>query len=52
MIALVAAIAVLGIVLGTVAQIPPSLSAAAAVLIGAWLLGFVVRERLARRASR
>lgn len=52
MIALVAAIAVLGIILGAVAQIPMSLSAAAAVVIAAWLLGFVVRERLARRATR
>ncbi|MEU1346153.1 hypothetical protein ACFYPA_08805 [Streptomyces sp. NPDC005775] len=53
MIVLVAALLLLGIVLGAVAQIPLSLSLALGVLIGCWLLVFAVRERAgARRRSR
>ncbi|MCX4513434.1 hypothetical protein OHA27_24545 [Streptomyces sp. NBC_01619] len=52
MLALVAAVALLGVLLGAVAQIPLSVSTAAAAVIGVWLLGFAVRERLARRAAR
>ncbi|MEU2158692.1 MULTISPECIES: hypothetical protein [unclassified Streptomyces] len=51
MIALVAALLLLGLLLGTVAQIPLPASAAAATLIGLWLLVFAVRERRARRRT-
>ncbi|MFD3638039.1 hypothetical protein [Streptomyces griseus] len=49
MLVLVAALLLLGIVLGTVAHIPLPLSLAAATVIGSWLLIFAVRERAARR---
>ncbi|GFH35579.1 hypothetical protein [Streptomyces pacificus] len=52
MIALVAAVALLGILLGAVAHVPPPLSAAAAAAIAGWLLVFAVRERRARRSVR
>lgn len=53
MIVLVAALLLLGIVLGAVVQIPLPLSLALAALIGCWLLVFAVRERAgARRRSR
>ncbi|MEV0961366.1 MULTISPECIES: hypothetical protein [unclassified Streptomyces] len=52
MIALVAAVALLGVLLGTVAHVPLPVSAAAAAVIAGWLLVFAVRERHARRAVR
>ncbi|MEI5006132.1 hypothetical protein ACIOWI_25340 [Streptomyces sp. NPDC087659] len=52
MIALVAAVALLGVVLGAVAHIPLPVSTAAAAVIAVWLLVFAVRERHARRAAR
>lgn len=53
MIVLVAALLLLGIVLGAVVQIPLPLSLTLAALIGCWLLVFAVRERSgARRRSR
>ncbi|TQK51680.1 hypothetical protein FBY35_2093 [Streptomyces sp. SLBN-118] len=48
MIALVAALLLLGIMLGAVAQLPLSASLVACTVIGAWLLVFAVRERRAR----
>ncbi|MER5275645.1 hypothetical protein ABT025_07775 [Streptomyces sp. NPDC002809] len=53
MIVLVAALLLLGIVLGAVVQIPLPLSLALGALIGCWLLAFAVRERTGpRRRSR
>ncbi|NNJ03626.1 hypothetical protein HHX38_05685 [Streptomyces sp. PKU-MA01144] len=52
MIALVAAVALLGVLLGAVAHVPLSLSAVAAAVIAGWLLVFAVRERHARRTAR
>ncbi|MEU4026907.1 hypothetical protein [Streptomyces anulatus] len=49
MLVLVAALLLLGIVLGTVAHIPLPLTLAAATVIGCWLLIFAVRERTSRR---
>ncbi|MGW1227243.1 hypothetical protein [Streptomyces sp. NPDC002530] len=49
MIVLVAALLLLGIVLGAVAQIPPVLSLVLGALIGCWLLVFAVRERTGAR---
>lgn len=52
MIVLVAALLLLGIVLGAVVQIPLPLSLTLGALIGCWLLVFAVRERAgARRRS-
>ncbi|MFI6860006.1 hypothetical protein ACIBKZ_08850 [Streptomyces sp. NPDC050421] len=52
-IVLVAALLLMGIVLGAVVQIPLPLSLALGALIGCWLLVFAVRERTgARRRSR
>ncbi|MBW5253898.1 hypothetical protein P8A21_28180 [Streptomyces poriferorum] len=52
MIVLVAALLLMGIVLGAVVQIPLPLSLTLAALIGCWLLVFAVRERAgARRRS-
>ncbi|WP_326652760.1 MULTISPECIES: hypothetical protein [unclassified Streptomyces] len=48
MIAIVAALLLLGIMLGAVAQLPLSVTAVACALIGAWLIVFAVRERRAR----
>ncbi|MFF2962893.1 hypothetical protein ACFVT1_29085 [Streptomyces sp. NPDC057963] len=45
MIVLVAALLLLGVVLGAVVQIPLPLSFGLAALIGCWLLIFAVRER-------
>ncbi|MFD6424978.1 hypothetical protein [Streptomyces sp. NPDC060198] len=45
MLALVAALLLFGIVLGTVAHLPVALTLASAALIGCWLIGFAVRER-------
>ncbi|MFD9422070.1 MULTISPECIES: hypothetical protein [unclassified Streptomyces] len=50
MLVLVAALLLLGIALGAVAQIPLSSTLAVAAVIGGWLLLFAVRERLARRS--
>ncbi|MEU9200317.1 hypothetical protein [Streptomyces sp. NPDC048332] len=53
MIVLVAALLLLGIVLGSVVQIPLPLSLVFGALIGCWLLVFAVRERTgSRRRSR
>ncbi|WP_406455052.1 hypothetical protein OG782_26555 [Streptomyces sp. NBC_00876] len=53
MIVLVAALLLLGIVLGPVVQIPFALSLTFGALIGCWLLVFAVRERTgARRRPR
>ena len=49
MLFLVAALLLLGTVLGTVAQAPPSFSLAAAAVIGVWLVVFAVRERHGHR---
>lgn len=49
MFVLVAALLLLGLVLGTVAHIPVHLALVAAALIGGWLVLFAVRERLGRR---
>ncbi|MFD7748118.1 hypothetical protein ACFV2V_17290 [Streptomyces sp. NPDC059698] len=49
MLVLVAALLLLGILLGTVAHLPLPLSLAAAAVIGCWLLVFAVRERTSRR---
>ncbi|MET7639442.1 hypothetical protein [Streptomyces sp. NPDC005438] len=46
MILLVVAVLFLAVMLGAVAHAPLPLSLVAATLIGAWLLGFAVRERL------
>ncbi|MFI6947673.1 hypothetical protein [Streptomyces sp. NPDC050422] len=45
MIVLVAALLLMGIVLGAVVQIPLPMSLALGALIGCWLLVFAVRER-------
>ncbi|MFI8002620.1 hypothetical protein [Streptomyces sp. NPDC086010] len=49
MFALVAALLLLGVVLGAVAHLPLPLALAAAAVIGLWLAVFGARERLARR---
>ncbi|QRX96322.1 MULTISPECIES: hypothetical protein [Streptomyces] len=46
MVSVIAAYVVLGILLGAVAHLPVSASVTAGVGIGAWLLVFLVRERL------
>lgn len=48
MLVLVAALLLLGIALGAVAQLPVPVSLAAASVIGCWLLIFAVRERHTR----
>lgn len=48
MIALVAALLLLGIMLGAVVQLPFSVSLVAGAVIGGWLVVFAVRERRAR----
>ncbi|MFC9243361.1 hypothetical protein ACFT7S_04730 [Streptomyces sp. NPDC057136] len=50
MFVLVAALLLLGVVLGAVAHLPLSVALAAAAVIGGWLAVFAVREGLARRA--
>ncbi|WP_199854446.1 hypothetical protein [Streptomyces sp. CS149] len=50
MLVLVAALLLLGILLGAVAHMPLPLTLAAAAVIGCWLLIFAVRERSSRRA--
>ncbi|MGA5470194.1 hypothetical protein [Streptomyces arboris] len=49
MLVLVAALLLLGIALGAVAQLPVQVSLAAGAVIGCWLLIFAARERHARR---
>ncbi|WP_175420777.1 hypothetical protein [Streptomyces griseus] len=49
MFVLVAALLLLGVVLGAVAHLPLPLTLAAAAVIGLWLVVFGVRERHARR---
>lgn len=49
MLVLVAALLLLGILLGAVAHLPLPLTLAAAAVVGAWLLIFAVRERTSRR---
>ncbi|MEU7569189.1 hypothetical protein [Streptomyces fradiae] len=48
MLFLVAALLLLGTLMGTVAFIPPTATAAGAAAIAVWLLVFAVRERTAR----
>lgn len=47
--ALVATLALLGILLGAVAQLPAHVSLIGGVVIGAWLTVFLVREHLTGR---
>ncbi|BCL27541.1 hypothetical protein ACFFS2_32025 [Streptomyces aurantiacus] len=49
MLFLVAALLLLGVVLGTVAHAPLSFTVVAAVVIGVWLAVFAIRERHGRR---
>jgi len=49
MLFLVAALLLLGVVLGTVAHAPLTFSVAAGAVIAVWLAVFAVRERHARR---
>ncbi|MFE9769144.1 hypothetical protein ACFYPC_32295 [Streptomyces sp. NPDC005808] len=49
MLFLVAALLLMGVVMGSVAHAPVPVSLAAAVLIAIWLAVFAVRERTARR---
>lgn len=49
MLFIVAALLLLGVVLGTVAHAPLTFSAIAAVVIAAWLGVFALRERHGRR---
>jgi Flp pilus assembly protein TadB len=49
MLILVAALLLLGVVMGTVAHAPLSFTLVAAAVIGVWLAVFAVRERHARR---
>lgn len=51
MLFLVAALLLLGVVMGTVAHVPLSVSLVAAVVIAAWLGVFALRERRARHRS-
>ncbi|WP_167368014.1 hypothetical protein [Streptomyces agglomeratus] len=49
---LVAALLLLGVLMGTVAHVPAQVSLVAAALIGVWLLVFAARERHSRRSTR
>ncbi|MFS8201901.1 hypothetical protein ACLVWQ_24795 [Streptomyces sp. CWNU-52B] len=49
MLFLVAALLLLGVVLGTVAHAPLPFTVVAAAVIGVWLLVFAIRERHGRR---
>ncbi|MFJ9820559.1 hypothetical protein ACIRU3_35865 [Streptomyces sp. NPDC101151] len=51
MLFLVAALMLLGVVLGTVAHAPLAVTAVAAAVIAAWLAVFAIRERHGRRRS-
>lgn len=46
---IVAALLVLGIMLGAVVQLPASVSLVAGTAIGCWLIAFALRERRAAR---
>ena len=50
MIVLVAALLLMGIMLGAVVQLPASVSLVAGTVIGCWLIVFAVRERRARHS--
>ncbi|MEU6485630.1 hypothetical protein [Streptomyces sp. NPDC046887] len=52
MLFIVAALLLLGVVLGTVAHIPLPVSLALAAVIGVWLLIFTARERRRRPLQR
>lgn len=52
MLFLVAAVMLLGVLLGTVAHTPLPVTLVAAVCIGCWLLVFAVREHRARTRRR
>ncbi|MET7287480.1 hypothetical protein [Streptomyces sp. NPDC005573] len=52
MLFLVAALMLLGVVLGTVAHVPIAVSAALAAVIAVWLVVFAVRERHTARRRR
>ncbi|WP_093798893.1 hypothetical protein [Streptomyces sp. Wb2n-11] len=52
MFVLVAALLLLGVLVGSVAHVPVPASLVAAGLIGLWLLVFAARERHARRSVR
>ncbi|MGY0069905.1 hypothetical protein ACWZEH_24560 [Streptomyces sp. QTS137] len=43
-----AALLLMGVVLGTVAHVPPAVSAAGGAVIAVWLAVFALRERRAR----
>ncbi|MEU1279490.1 hypothetical protein [Streptomyces sp. NPDC005805] len=49
MVVLVAALLLLGILLGTVAHVPASVSVVAGTVIACWLLVFAAREYRAKR---
>ena len=51
MLFLVAALLLMGVVLGAVAHAPLSVSFVAAAVIGMWLVVFAIRERHGRRTS-
>ncbi|MEU6444528.1 hypothetical protein [Streptomyces sp. NPDC047046] len=51
MLVLVAALLLLGVVLGAVAHVPVTVSLLAGAAIGAWLVVFAVRERHRAHAS-
>jgi hypothetical protein len=51
MLFLVAALLLLGTVLGTVAHAPPALTLTAAAVIAGWLAVFALRERYGRRRA-
>ncbi|MBT2509520.1 hypothetical protein J7I98_27335 [Streptomyces sp. ISL-98] len=52
MFVLVAALLMLGVLLGSVAHAPLPVTLVGAALIGGWLLVFAVRERHSRRSTR
>ncbi|MEU2439856.1 hypothetical protein ACFY9A_21025 [Streptomyces rubradiris] len=51
MLFLVAALMLLGVALGTVAHVPPAVSAVLAAVIAVWLGVFALRERHGRRRT-
>ncbi|MFF4018450.1 hypothetical protein [Streptomyces sp. NPDC001843] len=51
MLFIVAALLLLGVVMGTVAHAPLTVSAVAAVVIATWLAVFAIRERHGRRRT-
>ncbi|WP_274562218.1 hypothetical protein [Streptomyces spiramyceticus] len=52
MFVLVAALLMLGVLLGSVAHAPLPVTLVGAALIGSWLLVFAARERHSRRSTR